>query len=474
LFSRKSKLRKPTDIELGREYSGSRVSRDALYGDESDDDPFRSRRSGDDSQSSDEDGEHDGDVGSESSENLDESDAGTDETDTDMRDSEDQSDIESDDGSGPEDFENDDEPAESRKKGSDKPLSNEREELRRLMASDHKAVATSLSEAAKADAAKGHAVKRQRVAFDALVNSRIRLQKGLAAANSIHTSGRDGVDINGASVNAAEAAALALWSTLNDLRHALADAQAAQVSSTSKKRKRIPTPTWETPSSDIWAHMREFEAESFTQRRAILDKWSRKTRGSKGVQAASRGRLLNTGTDQQSITAILDANVAAEIDSQQGKAITTQQAQPDGEPNSNSGIPSPVYDDTSFYHTLLRDLVEQRMSSTNGGIADNLHVQLPAQLSLSPITGMRKDKVKRAVDTKASKGRKMRYTVQEKIQNFMAPENRGAWGDRAREEFFASLLGKSASGMLGEEDEEMRAEDADEDLEEGGLRLFRS
>jgi protein AATF/BFR2 len=448
------------------------VSRDALYGDESDDDPFRSRPSGDDSQSSDEDGGHDEDEESEGSDNLDESDAGTDESDTDMRDSEDQSESGSEDGSSQEDFDEEDERADDRKKSSDKSLSNDREELRRLMASDHKAVATSLSEAAKADAAKGHAVKRQRVAFDALVNSRIRLQKGLAAANSIHDSGGDGVDLDGASVKAAEAAALTLWSTLEDLRHALADAQAAQVPSASRKRKRIPTPTWETPSSDIWAHMREFETESLAQRRAILDKWSRKTRGSKGVQAAPRGKLLNTGTDQQSITAILDANVAAEVDSQQGKAITTQLAQPDGEPNSNSGIPAPVYDDTSFYHTLLRDLVEQRMSSTNGGIADNLHVQLPAQMSLNPITGMRKDKVKRAVDTKASKGRKMRYTVQEKIQNFMAPENRGAWGDRAREEFFASLLGRSASGMLGE-DEEMRAEDADEDLEEGGLRLFR-
>ncbi|KGQ02073.1 protein bfr2 [Paracoccidioides lutzii Pb01] len=88
---------------------------------------------------------------------------------------------------------------------------------------------------------------------------------------------------------------------------------------------------------------------------------------------------------------------------------------------------------------------------------------------------MRKDKVKRAVDTKASKGRKMRYTVHEKLQNFMAPEYRGSWSDRAREEFFASLLGRNAREILGDDDDEDKVmEDEDDHLEESGLKLFRN
>jgi protein AATF/BFR2 len=68
----------------------------------------------------------------------------------------------------------------------------------------------------------------------------------------------------------------------------------------------------------------------------------------------------------------------------------------------------------------------------------------------------------------------MRFNVHEKLQNFMAPEDRGSWTVRARDEFFASLLGKSASGLLGEGDESASDDESDEDREEGGLRLFRN
>ena len=347
-----------------------------------------------------------------------------------------------------------------------KTLSDDREELRRLMAEDHKTVAASISQAAKADAAKGIAVKRQRVAFDALLNTRIKLQKGLTAASGLQSVGDDDGEAKEESIKAAETAALTLWNTLEELRHALAHAQAAN----SKKRKRIPEPTAVTPSSDIWNHMRDFESTSLAHRRAVLDKWSRKARGSKASLANTRDKLLNTGNDQQSITAVLDAHVATEIESDRSKRTKRETEQ------QENGTPDiAVYDDTVFYHSLLRDLVEQRMAAAHGGIADNLHLQLPTQLSINPVTGMRKDKVKRAVDTKASKGRKMRYTVHEKLQDFMVPEDRGSWGDRARTEFFASLLGQSTSAMLGEDESEDAAlEDEEDDLEEGGLRLFRN
>ena len=342
--------------------------------------------------------------------------------------------------------------------------SDDREELRRLMAADHKTVAASISQAAKADAAKGTAVKRQRVAFDALLNTRIKLQKGLTAANGLQSTGDTDKEVEGESIKAAEAAALSLWNTLEELRHALANAQ----TTSSKKRKRIAEPTADTPSSEIWNHMCDFESPSFSHRRAVLEKWSRKARGSKASLANTRDKLLNTGNDQQSITAVLDAHVATEIESDRSKGAQETKQQENGTPEVA------IYDDTVFYHALLRDLVEQRMAATHGGIADNLHLQLPAQLSINPVTGMRKDKVKRAVDTKASKGRKMRYTVHEKLQDFMVPEDRGSWGDKARTEFFASLLGQSTSAVLGEDENEESALEDEDNLEEGGLRLFRS
>ncbi|KAL1955705.1 hypothetical protein VTO42DRAFT_8177 [Malbranchea cinnamomea] len=507
----KSKLRKPETIELGKEYKGSKISRDALYADESDNDPFRPRSS-DESEESDGDEEDGGSEFSDEDEesdiegDLEESDAAnlkkakirksvlrnkvddTDESDVDMDDvggrsesddegrktasenDESEETDENEDEDEDEDEESGDE-SEEDKDSRGKPLSDEREELRRLMAEDHKTVAASISQAAKADAAKGLAVKRQRRAFDALLNARIKLQKGLTAANGLLSTEDNSVELDQELVKAAEAAALTLWNTLEELRQALANAQTA---ADSKKRKRIPEPTSATPSAEIWNRMREFESTSFLHRRAVLEKWSRKARGSRAALANARDKLLNTGGDQQSITAVLDAHVATEIE------LGSKRARREGEQTTSSSklvngtTPDPIiYDDTSFYHTLLRDLVEQRMAATNGGIGDNLHLQLPAQLSIHPVTGMRKDKVKRVVDTKASKGRKMRYNVHEKLQDFMVPEDRGSWGERARTEFFASLLGQSASAVLGEEEEEEADED-EQNLEEGGLRLFRS
>ncbi|RKO95617.1 TRAUB-domain-containing protein [Caulochytrium protostelioides] len=52
----------------------------------------------------------------------------------------------------------------------------------------------------------------------------------------------------------------------------------------------------------------------------------------------------------------------------------------------------------------------------------------------------RQQRKKKKVDTKASKGRKIRYQVQEKLVGFMAPEPKGEWTTERMDEFFASLL----------------------------------
>ncbi|OJD26643.1 hypothetical protein ACJ73_01976 [Blastomyces percursus] len=486
-----SKLRKPETVTLGREYSGSRVSREALEGDESEDDPFREDSSDEDASGlSDElDGsetgqlrEDDSDAESEDMDNA----LGSDEELDGAADSEsDQKFANSSDDEGEDDQEgsesevsgDEDEDEDEDDKQEDGPtLSDDRAEIRRLMASDQKTVATSLSQAAKADAAKGSSVKRQRSTFGAILNARIKLQKGITSLNGLPSTLEDDNATDQSSIKSAEAAALALWSTIEDLRHALADAQTSN-STSSKKRKRGPPPSASTSSADIWHRMEGIEAQSRLHRRAILDKWALKTRGSRATLPNARGKLLNHGaTDQQTITSVLDAYIATELDNRPSKRTFTEDAQERQQTNgtsSGSHEVNEMYDDSVFYQTLLRDLVEERMSANNG--IEALQMQLPSRLAIHPTTGMLKDKVKRAVDTKASKGRKMRYTVHEKLQNFMPPENRGTWGDRAREEFFASLLGKSARDVLGEdeEDEDRAMEDEDEDVEEG-LRLFRS
>ncbi|RAK71367.1 AATF family protein [Aspergillus fijiensis CBS 313.89] len=536
----KGKLRKQDPVALGKQYAGSKVSRQALEA-ESEDDPFAAR-------SSDEEDEEDDDEELGSDEDEDDEDisddeeseeetarpakgagkkakkeASFDDMDTDGSDEMDGFEDEDDDDEGEDDFPSD-EDDEDEDEDDDSDASNDeprrtgktddREELRKLMASDQKTIAATISQAAKADAAKGKAVKQQRATFDALLNTRIKLQKGLTAINQLslaaaqqHSSTTDEKStpdadavpepLDGEAIKSAESAALALWSTLEDLRLALADAhhKQQQEGDDSKKRKRPAPVTPATSSASLWKRMTALEAESLAHRRAVLDKWSQKVRGATAATTANaRGKLLSASTASQTISTVLDAQVATETAAglravkraRTATTTTTKDAKSTTTTKEAAEQPDepvePLYDDTVFYQTLLRELVEQRMSSsdaiTNG--LDTLHLQLPSRLSaVHPVTGMRKDKVKRDVDTRASKGRKMKFEIHEKLQNFMAPEDRGAWTRHAREEFFASLLGNTASGMLREEDEDedvdaAAGEDSDVDREEGGLRLFRN
>lgn len=135
-----------------------------------------------------------------------------------------------------------------------------------------------------------------------------------------------------------------------------------------------------------------------------------------------------------------------------------------------------VFDDTDFYHQLLRDIIDARGNGT-GGNDDWMAAQ-------------KEKKAKKKVDTKASKGRKLRsvtwtwtcfsahsvlsYEVHEKIQSFMVPvSTQGGWHEEQIDELFASLLGKgfeSAMQEAGETADEPLHEEADAALQ--GFRVF--
>lgn len=96
-----------------------------------------------------------------------------------------------------------------------------------------------------------------------------------------------------------------------------------------------------------------------------------------------------------------------------------------------------IYDDDDFYHQLLRDLIEYKSSD----ITD------PIQLSKQwiKLQNMR-SKMKRKIDTRATKGRKVRYNVHNKLVNYMAPITvYDTWTDVAKNELYNSLFGKIKS-----------------------------
>jgi len=187
-----------------------------------------------------------------------------------------------------------------------KDMDEDRAELRRLMAQEQKSVAATLSEAARADAEKGRAVKRQRQTFDALLNTRIKLQKALIGTNNLawlaQSSNKTEDDSSSESAfGAAETAAFTLWHSLTSLRQCL------DATRTGQKRKR-DTFTVDTPTSELWSYTRGQGNASQSNRDSILEKWSAKTRGASSI--APRNRLNPTASSQPSITDSLSSTLA--------------------------------------------------------------------------------------------------------------------------------------------------------------------
>ncbi|ENN79260.1 protein AATF [Dendroctonus ponderosae] len=92
-----------------------------------------------------------------------------------------------------------------------------------------------------------------------------------------------------------------------------------------------------------------------------------------------------------------------------------------------------IFDDTDFYHQLLRELIECKSADMTDPVQlGRQWIQLQALRS----------KMKRKIDTKATKGRKIRYAVHSKLVNFMASNENQPWTEEATVELYNSLFGK--------------------------------
>ncbi|KAK0109749.1 rRNA-processing protein bfr2 [Cadophora gregata] len=498
----KSKLRKPEEVPLGPEYSGSRISREDLLNDDDDDEDAASDSDSDEERNKevrfadpedsdleldvDEEGDIDSDAafgesdeekfkdftfrgsgkpreasgrkkrptasdfmseseGDDDGARLNRDNSDEPETDEDVLDISKQHQEESDeDGSSDsqqdsEDNADDDEESESDEDtegedGEDDDEDEQRAELRKIMGEEQQSVVASITEAAKADAAKGNAVKEQRKAFDSLLSVRMVLQKALIATNSMSAvEEKETEDSANEPYEGAEEAAIKLWNTLDGLRNQLSKAGGAK---TGQKRKRGIERS--TSSSDIWERMQSSEVTMIDTRQTTLEKWSSKVRGTTSLPIS---RKLNPSAPQQSITSVLQDQLASSEHLVQKTRIPRACApvQRDAKLTEDPNI----YDDGNFYQMLLKELVDQRRVES---------LTAPAAGKALQWTAVKEVKTRKNVDTKASKGRKMRFTVHEKLQNFMAPEDRTSWRPEAIDLFFGNLLGQKMN--LGEDDEE--------------------
>ncbi|XP_067864334.1 protein AATF [Heptranchias perlo] len=342
---------------------------------------------------------------------------------------------------------------------------------------DNVTVMTFSKEKVAEEVEKGQSVKNQIALWDQILEGRIRLQKALVTANqlpqpdSLPTFKKKGGPEFATALKDSCKALKALLRSLVELQ----DELLFQYPSTQYfvNGKKPEPDSDEIPSDDEMEEVQErkgpqkrklemdeypnFMSKRFadfkTYRNSTLQKWHDKTKLSSGKMGKGfsgfersvltqieqimmdKERLLRRTQTKRSLYRILGK---AEEDSQQIPETVPGEMEvvPQGKSNAHlKDIDEEIFDDDDFYHQLLRELIERKTSA----IDPNDQVAMGRQwLAIQKL----RSKIKKKVDTRASKGRKVRYHVHNKLVSFMAPIDHGTMNDDARTELYRSLFGK--------------------------------
>ena len=105
-----------------------------------------------------------------------------------------------------------------------------------------------------------------------------------------------------------------------------------------------------------------------------------------------------------------------------------------GESDTEADSHPYIFNDDDFYQQLLREIIDKKMGNIDNNDPDAMGRQWAELQKLKVKTK------KKAVDTKASKGRKIRYEVHSKLLGFMAPVSLDSLSDGRQDELFKSLF----------------------------------
>lgn len=269
-------------------------------------------------------------------------------------------------------------------------------EVKRILESENANMASRLKENQAADVSKGCAVQAQMAIWEELLDIRITVQKILSVTNTDVESSNEAIEA---------------------LKNLIYEMQSLRERLTGNK-EALPRKHRLDELDDL---TKTLDSDLRSNRDSILTKWSRKVQLSSGQRVLQHQfKSLNQSATQQVHTVLTDMERLV------GRTyINRSSFHINGEVPAES---TDIFDDTDFYRLLLRDLVERRMADPNVAQGINFKVD--------------KSHSKRKVDTKASKGRKLRYHVQEKIQGFDAPRNVFNWTDEQAEDLFSNLFGR--------------------------------
>ncbi|CAO2644630.1 Protein AATF [Lemmus lemmus] len=318
---------------------------------------------------------------------------------------------------------------------------------------------------------KGRAVKNQIALWDQLLEGRIKLQKALLTTNQLPQPNvfpvfkdKGGPEFALALKNSHKALK-ALLRSLVDLQEELLfqypdtrylvngmkpQTESEEISSEDdelveekKKKQRKGPPKRKLEMENYPSFMAKRFADFTVYRNRTLQKWHDKTKLAsgklgKGFGAFERSiltqidhilmdkeRLLRRTQTKRSVYQVLGKPEPA--------AAPVAESLP-GEPEILPQVPAnahlkdldeEIFDDDDFYHQLLRELIERKTSSLD----PNDQVAMGRQwLAIQKL----RSKIRKKVDRKASKGRKLRFHVLSKLLSFMAPIDHTSMNDDAR------------------------------------------
>lgn len=220
-----------------------------------------------------------------------------------------------------------------------------------------------------------------------------------------------------------------------------------------KKKQRKAPPKRKLEMEDYPSFMAKRSADFTVYRNRTLQKWHDKTKLASGKLGKGFGAFERSILTQIDHILMDKERLLRRTQTKRSAYRVLGKPEPvpepvaetlPGEPESLPQVPAnahlkdldeEIFDDDDFYHQLLRELIERKTSSLD----PNDQVAMGRQwLAIQKL----RSKIRKKVDRKASKGRKLRFHVLSKLLSFMAPIDHTAMNDEARTELYRSLFGQ--------------------------------
>ncbi|KAF9924071.1 hypothetical protein FBU30_005911 [Linnemannia zychae] len=364
------------------------------------------------------------------------------------------------------------------------------DELKKIQAEESELL-KSMTKSVTDDVEKGIHVKAQMSLWETLLDTRIRFQKAVSLVNTFPQPSTYDEFLTDESAEPMEEAKHSLRSFIDTLitvrTDLLRNIPEAKVPKSNKRHmgdledeeaRNLDDDAWQTKA---WKDIEGLNEGWRSYRNNTLEKWSNKVQIASGIPLNKKFKAMNQGimtqisqtmADKERLTKrtqlkrseyhILGAEPEIKEEDENDKSEKTPDVSKLDAHLSNHD--EEIFDDSDFYQQLLRELIESRMVDNDD----------PTAMGMRWAALRQTKQTKKQVDTKGSKGRRLRYHVHEKLQSFMAPIPAGTWHEEMVEELFSSLLGRQGGSLDDDEEEEdeNKEDEEQEEIPDDGLRIF--